>query len=390
MFSKRLDLFIIPYSTSLQILEKKYLQTSDLCDHEQLSLDHVKALVETHKKEKPDVCPTHKQVGCVSRWNTRKSKQSPLKSTFRKNPFKRCHAHRPLPYQEVVTESSFRGIFSHVLEDRCRFPALIGSGELTSSCYVLNCLLWKALYSSLSLKIILSAAAEHHMLLALISSQSKSVPPQAWACVFMWGILWLLENEERMIEEPLFMVSSQAVFTCTLLLPRPFARVFGSESKASLVQCETAGLNPTSLISASHTSFFPLLFILSFYFVAAGAQGHIFPTLKLGLSAVHMWLFPRKKKLLWLLPGQRTNWKFYSHLPEKDQGGGCQYRFRPNNCSSFLSKTLKIIFSAVVNLGFAACLPWWRQGTADSNVDPHEAKPHQASTHALLQCFIWI
>lgn len=166
----------------------------------------------------------------------------------------------PRPCREVRTAcaprsadsvlSSFRGISSHISDDGCRFPALIGREELTSSCPQLSAV------KSVLLETTPSAAAEQHMRLALISSQSRSVPPQALSCVFMWRILWLLETEERMIEGPLFMVSSQAVFTCTLLFPRLFAREFGSESKLSLVLCETAGLSPTSLISASHTSFF--------------------------------------------------------------------------------------------------------------------------------------
>lgn len=138
---------------------------SNLCAHEQLSFDHIKAQVET-QKEKPfskgrqgsicderegDVCPTHVPVRSVSRWNLKKkSKQSPFKSTLRKKiqPLPRsrapalsggCCERAPVSADSVL--SSFRGIFSHVSDDRCGFPALIGREELTSSCYVLNCLL---------------------------------------------------------------------------------------------------------------------------------------------------------------------------------------------------------------------------------------------------------
>lgn len=71
----------------------------------------------------------------------KESKWSPSKSIFRKKI-------EPLPRGEVIPEcapmsagsvlSGFGGIFSHVSDDRCRFPAPIGREELTSSRSVLN------------------------------------------------------------------------------------------------------------------------------------------------------------------------------------------------------------------------------------------------------------
>lgn len=70
---------------------------SGLCGYEQLRLDHIKAQVETHKKNKPlqnvvrgqcneregDVCPIHARARSVSSWKRKKSQQSSLKSTLR-------------------------------------------------------------------------------------------------------------------------------------------------------------------------------------------------------------------------------------------------------------------------------------------------------------------
>lgn len=66
--------------------------------------------------------------------------------------------------------------------------------------------------------------------------------------MFPWRRWWLLETEGRMIGEAVFKASSQAVLSHAPLS----SSFFGSEPERS----ETAGLQPTSLISAPHTSFF--------------------------------------------------------------------------------------------------------------------------------------
>lgn len=116
------------------------------------------------------------------------------------------------------------------------------------------------------------------MRLALIPSESQRLPPQARAGAFLWRRLWLLEAEERMIEEAVFKVSSQAVFKLTLLFPPRFL-----PAHLALVQKETAGLQPSSLISASHTSFFHCSTSPRFILLLQERKVTFFQPFKLGL-----------------------------------------------------------------------------------------------------------
>lgn len=336
----------------------------------------------------------------------------------------------PRPCREVRTAcaprsadsvlSSFRGISSHISGDGCRFPALIGREELTSSCPQLSAVKSSLFQCAAGDDTECSSWAAHAPGFDFLSEQIGATAGLELR-IYVENIVVVGDWREDDWRTSIYGLVTSCVYVHAALSSSFCPWVWLWIKVVSGAVRDSRSQPDLPDFSLSHI-FFSLLFIPSFYLFVAGAQGHIFPSLKFGLflslpltlwvtaigkrsrirscfhlqvemngglSAAHMWLFPRKKKLLWLLPGRRTNGKFYSHLPAKDVDP--RPWFWANNLSSFVSKTVKSIFSAAVIWGFAACLPWQRQpcflfgATADSNADPHQVKPHQAHKYWPLQ-----
>lgn len=253
----------------------------------------------------------------------------------------------PRPCREVRTAcaprsadsalSSFSGISSHISDDGCRFPALIGREELTSSCPQLSAVKSSLFQCAAGDDTECSSWAAHAPGFDFLSEQIGATAGLELR-IYVENIVVVGDWREDDWRTSIYGLVTSCVYVHAALSSSfcPWVWLWIKVVSGAVRDSRSQPNLPD--FSLSHI-FFSLLFIPSFYLFVAGAQGHIFPSLKLGLflslpltlwvtaigkrsrirscfhlqvemngglSAAHMWLFPRKKKLLWLQTGSST------------------------------------------------------------------------------------